>query len=717
MLFDVSEIQELRAALESQSLPARYREQVRQDQARLRPFLGVAPNIPGQGEAGGAEHAQHKQNYQLLHLASQLWLLTERPEYLAFVRALLLGYVDIYESLPSHVSKDSNPPGKLFHQCLNESMWLLYGCDAYSNVKAQLSAEEQRHIEQRLFVPMVELIADHNADDFDVIHNHGIWSVAAAAFAGLVLKDATLVRRALYGNAGDGVSGGFYAQLDRLFSPDGYYLEGPYYHRFALRPMILLAEALKQNAVDEAIHEYRDGIIGKAIRCLFELTFEDGRFIAINDSSKTMGLTDEGAILGAMTLAGRYGQTDLPVALRETLASPSTTLPYLASLRALARTLEENDAQGSPRGSRFIADGASGDQGGIGVLRASTEAGHEAMAYLSFGQHGSDPNLHSALDHGHFDGLHLGFYNGRHESLTDYGFCRWVNIEPKFGGRYTPENKSYAKQTVAHNTLVVDESSQHGLSTPRACDNHGELVHAETTRSDLHGISARLTGYYDGVELQRSVLLLNLPEVAEPLLVDIQCADSDQQHRYDSPLHFMGQIMTTYPRLAPLESPHALGEANGYQHLWKLAESDALDPDDSARVTWLNDDTFTTAHICASNPVRLVHGLIGAADPDNNLRNEPYLMARSAGRRQVFATLIETHGYFNEAREISRGARPSVDRIAILFCDETQVVVSLTLDSGKRYRLAAARRESGPHEVTLDDGRYRWNGWFDLSAG
>jgi len=716
LLFHTSEIQELREALESKRLPALYLEQIILGQVRLHPFLGEPPTIPGQGEAGGVEHTQHKQNYQHLHLASQLWLVTEHSDYLDYVRSMLLGYADIYDSLSSHVSKDSNPPGRLFHQCLNESMWLLYGSDAYSNVKDALSKDEQRHIEQRLLVPMVQLIADHNADDFDVIHNHGIWSVAAAAFAGMVLRDKELVSRALYGNAKDGVAGGFYAQLDRLFSPDGYYLEGPYYHRFALRPMILLAEALHQSGTDTGIFDYRDGIIGKAITCLYELTFEDGRFIAINDSSKTMGLSDEGALLGAMTLVGRYRQSNLPPAMRETLLDQATPIPYLATLLELANQLEGDGQDHGPRDSLFISDGANGDQGGICVLRAATEAGHEAMAYLTFGQHGSDPNLHNALDHGHFDGLHLGFYNGRRETLTDYGFCRWVNIEPKFGGRYTAENKSYAKQTVAHNTLVVDEQSQHDFSTPRACDNHGELVFVETDGADVHAVSARLSGYYEGVDTQRSVVLVYLPEIAEPLLVDIQCADSNEPHRYDSPLHLNGQLMTTSPSLEPVKSPAPLGSANGYQHLWKLSESPVLEPGRCARVTWLDGDTFSTAHLAATNSFSVVYGLIGAADPDNNLRNEPYLMVRSSGRGLVLATVIETHGYFNEAREISRGARPSLDQLAVIVADEARVVVKLTLDSGKAYYLACARQQGGHHDVSLDGVTLAWDGWVSLSA-
>lgn len=91
-----------------------------------------------------------------------------------------------------------------------------------------------------------------------------------------------------------------------------------------------------------------------------------------------------------------------------------------------------------------------------------------------YGQHGSIPRLHSALNHGHFDGLHLSLFSGGREFLRDYGFGRWVNVEPKFGGRYIPENNSYCKQTVAHNTVVVDGQSQNGGNSLEAETRWGE---------------------------------------------------------------------------------------------------------------------------------------------------------------------------------------------------------------------------------------------------
>jgi hypothetical protein len=71
---------------------------------------------------------------------------------------------------------------------------------------------------------------------------------------------------------------------------------------------------------------------------------------------------------------------------------------------------------------------------------------------MKYGVHGEG--------HGHFDKLHFIFFDSGREVVPDYGFSRWINIEPKFGGRYLPENDSYAMQTIAHNTVVVDQTSQ-----------------------------------------------------------------------------------------------------------------------------------------------------------------------------------------------------------------------------------------------------------------
>ena len=65
------------------------------------------------------------------------------------------------------------------------------------------------------------------------------------------------------------------------------------------------------------------------------------------------------------------------------------------------------------------------------------------------------------MEHGHYDKLSLMVYDQGRELLPDYGAARFLNIEQKDGGRYLPETKTYARQTIAHNTVVVDEKSDY----------------------------------------------------------------------------------------------------------------------------------------------------------------------------------------------------------------------------------------------------------------
>ena len=80
------------------------------------------------------------------------------------------------------------------------------------------------------------------------------------------------------------------------------------------------------------------------------------------------------------------------------------------------------------------------------------------------------------MSHGHFDKLSILFYDQGREIIQDYGAARFLNIEQKFGGRYLPENNTYAKQTIAHNTIVVDEESQFNGKMNQSQAHHSEKI-------------------------------------------------------------------------------------------------------------------------------------------------------------------------------------------------------------------------------------------------
>ena len=89
--------------------------------------------------------------------------------------------------------------------------------------------------------------------------------------------------------------------------------------------------------------------------------------------------------------------------------------------------------------------------GALSIFRNGFNDGHQALVMK---------NTSHGFGHGHFDKLHWLYFDNNNEIISDYGAARFLNIEAKYGGHYLPENNLYAKQTIAHNTLVVNEESQ-----------------------------------------------------------------------------------------------------------------------------------------------------------------------------------------------------------------------------------------------------------------
>ncbi|AHG21900.1 chondroitin lyase [Chania multitudinisentens RB-25] len=703
VLISFEEAQKLRHALGSGGLIGRtLAAQIeRLENYRQHPLV-----FPGHGEAGGIEHNHHKQNYIHLNLAGRLFLITGNAAYRDFALQILSGYADLYPTLGNALSKDSNPPGRLFHQTLNENMWLLYGAEAYSCIRHTLMPEQREHIENNLLREMVYQAVVIHANEFDIVHNHGLWSVAAVGICGYVLNDQEMVDNALYGLRRDSVSGGFLAQLTQLFSPDGYYMEGPYYHRFAIRPLMMFAEAIARRQPELDIYQFNHQVIKRTSDALMATAFPDGTLPALNDSSKSMDINDEGIVIATSVCFARYQQPDVLIAM----AQHQGEVWVSAAGLHLSIAAEQAAHQQFNWGSVVLNDGADGQQGGVGILRQLDAESDLNMALLWFGQHGSDAQLHSALDHGHFDGLHLSLFNRGREYLRDYGFGRWVNVEPKFGGRYIPENKSYCKQTIAHNTVTVDGCSQNNGDTETAQQRWGELHFVVREHAFGQGISAIARDYYPGVDMQRSVLMLKLAGFAKPLIVDLFRLTSHQSHQYDYALHYQGQIVRTDFDYQTHSTLSPLGEQHGYQHLWELGRAHFAQ-DRSVLVSWLDGNSYYS-YLCALPAGgNVIFANIGANDPHFNLRNEPALVIRSQGENKLFASVYETHGYFNEATESSTGARGQVERVEVVGHDDDVSVVRLYLQDQRVLMIVVCNRPlaSGP-QVSEYGAMFHWNG-------
>ncbi|WP_413283376.1 heparinase II/III family protein [Vibrio sp. MA40-2] len=672
----------------------------------------VGIEVPGHGEAGGYEHNRHKQNYIHMDIAGRLFLITKDEKYRDYIVNMLISYAEVYPTLESNVSRDTNPPGRLFHQTLNENMWMLYASCAYSCVYHTLTEENKRHIEDNLLKQMINMFVVTYAHDFDIVHNHGLWAVAAVGICGYAINDQESVDKALYGLKLDKVSGGFLAQLDQLFSPDGYYMEGPYYHRFSLRPIYLFAEAIERRQPELDIYHFNDSIIKTTTYSVMSTAFPDGTLPALNDSSKTISINDEGVIIATSVCFQRYEQSETLLSM----ANHQQDVWVHASGQLLSNAVAtSSDIKPFSWGSLFLTDGPKGDKGGVTILRHRDEKDDDTMALLWFGQHGSDHQYHAALDHGHYDGLHLSVFNRGQEVFNDYGYGRWVNVEPKFGGRYIPENKSYCKQTVAHNTVVVDQKTQNNFDTATAESRFGQKHFFVTDDESLQGMSGTISQYYDGVDMQRSIVLAELPEFEKPLVIDVYRIVADKPHQYDLPVHFNGQVMCTNFEYNVEPTLKPLGKDNGYQHMWNLGKGST---ENGSLVTWLQGSSYYSLVSSGGEGAEVIFARTGANDVDFNLRNEPALIQRQTGQNHVFASVLETHGYFNESIEASIGARGLVEAVEVVGHNDQATVVRIKTVSGKNYCCAISNlsedKQQGQHSVEFAGETFNWTGSFAI---
>jgi hypothetical protein len=676
--------------------------------ARSRTFMDsafAAPmDVPPPGEAGGYAHERHKRNYREMQAAGALWQVTGDARYARFVRDMLERYAVLYPTLGAHPLAKNQAPGKLFHQSLNEANWLLATALAYDCVYDWLSAAERARFEKNVFRPMADWLSVTQAREFDRIHNHGTWAVAAVGTLGYVLRDTSYVNRALYGTRRN-KTGGFLRQLDLLFSPDGYYMEGPYYIRYALLPFFQFAEAAERRQPSLRIYAYRDSILKKALYSAVGTLYPNGVFPPINDASRTMNVSAPEAILALDLAYARYG------ANRNLLGAAAMQRDVVLSAAGLAVSRDLAAARTTPAmslASVEYTDGPMGDEGGLGILRSG--AGRDAtMLLMKYGVHGEG--------HGHFDKLQFVLFDGGREVIPDYGFSRWINIEPKFGGRYLPENDSWAMSTVAHNTLVVDQRTQSRGKHAVADSVHGDRHFFDARDPAVQVMSARDTVSYAGVRQQRTMLLVRDARLPYPVVVDLFRVTSGSSHTYDYPVHFRGQLIATSAPYQPSVSRlEAMGTEAGYQHLWKEA---AATTGDAVKLTWLDGSRYYSVTTAGSPGTEVFFARTGAGDPNFNLTSEPAMLVRRRSADQLFASVIEPHGYFSEPAELSIEARGRLSDVRVIASGDDGSVVRITGSDSLQWTVMVSNRESSAtanHRVVSGGETFAWTGNFAVEG-
>lgn len=657
---------------------------------------GVVVPVP-KDPGGGYTHEQHKQNFKVINLGGQLFRLTGEQKYADYVRDVLLAYAKLYPTLGEHPArKNSQGSGRIFWQVLNDAMWMVDSIQGYEAIRDSLSEADRKNIDDNVFRKAAAFLSTGSAVTFSKIHNHATWATAGVGMTGYVLGDKELVDIALLGLDKSGETG-FLRQTDLLFSPDGYYTEGPYYQRFALKPFMIFAGAIEKNDPARKIYDHRDGILLKALYSTVQLTY-DGYFLPFNDAIRDKSLRTNELYNG---VAIAYSKTRDPGLLSIAEWQGRTVITEEGLL--LANDLAAGKAQPFPFQSKLFSDGPEGKKGAVAILRQGDSTTGQALIAKNSSQ---------GMGHGHFDKLNWQYYDNGNEIVTDYGAARFLNVESKFGGRYLPENETWAKQTIAHNSLVVDEKS-HFDGDPKAGDKLSpqQLYFSAEEGSQIS--TAKMAGAYPGVDFTRTVALLNVDGLGQPLVTDVLRVKADKAHSYDLPMHYNGHITRVgFDLKSNVQGRPILGEANGYQHLWVDATGKPADAK-NAFVTWILDERFYTARWIPQTASQVVLAESGANDPQFNLRREPVIIQRATDSSDtVFASVLEAHGSYDGAEERTVASDSQIKSIKHHKAGDADVLMIETL-TGEKSVLAISYDQDTTrrHTAMIDGEKISWTGF------
>lgn len=638
------------------------------DQALSQPIEVPVPRDGG----GGYTHEKHKNNYYQMNAAGTIFQITGNTKYAQFVHDILMKYAQLYPTIGLHPLIKSDVRGKLFWQTLNDAVWLVHAANAYDCTYDFIPEKDRRYIEKNLFYPMVEFISNGNPSNyatFNKMHNHGTWSMSAVGMIGYAMGDKDLVSKALYGSNKDGKSG-FIKQLDVLFSPDGYFTEGPYYQRYSIWPFMTFAQVIQNQQPELNIFQYRNSILQKSVNAVLQCAYK-GEFFFLNDALLKTYETQE--IVYAVDIAYKNNPAD-----KQLLDIASKQGSFIISDEgiATAKAVYEGKIQPFEFKSLLLHDGSKGDEGGIGILRNGSTNKETCLTFKGT-SHG--------LSHGHYDKLSIVLYDNGNCILPDYGAVRFLNIEPKNGGNYTKENTTWGMQTIAHNTVTVDGKSDFNGDFKTSSKYHSDINYFESKSPDIQVISGADRNAYPRVILNRTSALIHDKGLEYPITIDIFNVKSDSVHQFDLPFYYYGQmVMTDINYQKNTKELKALGTKNGYQHLW--LEATGKTDKSNASFTWVNGNRFYSIITLADVNTQFLMTRIGAGDPNFNLRNDPGFIIRQPNvSNYTFVSVIEPHGLYDLSREVTSDFNTQISNIKLLNDDDKFSAVRIETKNNQQY--------------------------------
>ena len=462
-------------------------------------------------------------------------------------------------------------------------------------------------------------------------------------------------------------------------------------------PFLIFALAMENNRPDLKVLQHKDNVLLKGVDALLNLSDADGEFFPLNDGQKGMSYYSA-SLVTAVDLAYFYGNKD-----PQLLSIVEKQGQVLLQESGLAAAIGVRDGKAKPylKGSVNLSDGINGKQGGIGVLRHGNEDLTLVFKYAAQG-----------LSHGHYDKLSFSLYEKGEEVLQDYGLARFVNIEQKGGGNYLKENTTWAKTTIAHNTLSINQQKHFGGVYDVASQHHSELFTFDASKDNVKVVSATEENAYPGTFMHRTMAVIKEESFEKAYLLDIMRVTSDSENQYDLPFYYLGQVIDNNFDYQSPTSLHPLGEENGYQHLYVEGKGSAVEG--NTKFSWLGAGKYYTLTMLTDAQDDIYLTRIGANDPEFNLRREAGIMLRREKTQDtVFVSVVEPHGSYSPVSESSKNSKSSIAKLELVLNSAKYTGVSIVDVKGKTQLFIIANSDNSDtaeHAVTIDGETYRWTG-------
>ena len=384
---------------------------------------------------------------------------------------------------------------------------------------------------------------------------------AAIGVIGFALRDEEIVDFAINGPLG------FNALLERSVRSDGLFWEGSIgYAIGTIGDVLCLTEAAWHAGIDLYRHPRVRGLFAAPVR----IGFADGTYPAVGDDYFGRSLAEVFGTLAEVYYARTRDQEVLPLLVAGRVSEGDERARGLR--RGYVAPLWLTPVW-QPPARPPVRESVNFPASGYAILRARAPGRgvEEVQVLLQYGPHGGG--------HGHLDKLNVVLYANGRVQAPDLGICNYS----------LPESHNWFRQTVSHNTVVVDQVSQHRIG--------GELERFEAgPRVQVADASAH--DYQHGVRMRRTAILVDGAFVVDVFGVGGAGPNRQRRRQVDWVYRNFGELRVSAELV---EDDKALGKDNGYQHIRDVRRGSA-------------DGTWTATFESEGQGVRLT--MLGEAETE-----------------------------------------------------------------------------------------------------